>query len=124
MNEAQINDVSQLDFSFEKQGFGAVATAAKKIANNEMVVFDVYNRDNKSNSKELTYKRTFYFGLYDLRHPNGVAFRKSLNSNLDDSGSHSLIPSWYGEIVKDSVFIASRLQMFLMREGSDYFLRD
>lgn len=124
MKVQEIMNVGDFDFSFEKQGHGAVATAAKRIANGETIIFDVFNRENKENSRELTHKGTFYFGLYDLGQPDGVAFRTSVNKNLDCAGSHSLIPSWYGHITKDPVHIASRLQLFLMREGSDYFLRD
>ncbi len=122
MKTKQITDVNQLDFSFENQGFGAVAIAAKKIADGEIVSFDVFDRKNKANSKEVTYINTFYFGIFDLGKPDGFAFRVSENQNLDIIGSHSIIPSWYGNIVKDPVFIAARLQLYLMGEGSDFFI--
>lgn len=115
----EITSTRQANFKFENHCFGACAVAAKEIANGQTVKFDVFTRPNKNDSCEMRYKTSFYFGLYNI--DEKPALRVSHCTNLDAPSTHSLIASWY-DCANDPIFISARLTMFLMREGSDWFI--
>jgi hypothetical protein len=126
LEPGETTTTKNLYFSFENQGFGAVAIAAERIAKGEAICFDIFNRDNKTDSCELTYKGKKYFGLHDIGSDDeiDIAFRVSDVQNLDANGSHSLIASWYRTQVDNPIYIAARLQLFLTREATDYFINN
>ena len=66
MKIQEITSIGQMNFSFENHSFGAAAIAAKRIVNGEIVGFNVFERPNKNDSRELRYKTRFYFGLYGI----------------------------------------------------------
>lgn len=119
MTIKDVKSTRQVNWKFENHCFGGCAIAAQKIAAGETIYFDVFNRPNKEDSTELKYKTRFYFGLVDI--DGSPALRVSNSTNLEDSGTHSLIPSWNNQAA-DPVFIAARLTLFLCREGSDWFI--
>lgn len=118
MTTQQITRTTQLDFKFNNHCFGACGYAAIDIAKGDTVKFDVFKR-NPLVSTELEYKSTWYFGLFDI--DGKPALRVSNTPDLDASGTHSLIASWNDE-ANNPVFISARLVLFLMREGSDWFI--
>lgn len=113
---------SQFDFSPELCGHGAIAAAAWKIADGQTVCIDLFNRDDKNDSRALTFKKSQYFGIayFDGK----PALRTNTRPPLDHDGSHSLICSG-NATATDPVHIAARVMQFIMRENcSDWFINN
>lgn len=119
MRVQDITNTNQLDWSFGSHCFGSCAIGAKEIVEGKIVKFDVFQRGAVSTL--LSYVNTFYFGLVEI--DGTPALRVNNSTNLDANGSHSLIPSWYKE-ANDPIYISARLTLFLMREGSDWFINN
>ncbi len=123
-------------FRYEKHGAGAAGYAAKRIANGEIVSFDIWQRI-LDDSQFLTVRREFvkkvFIGLCELDgEPEGknVALRVSHIPDMEAHQSHSLIASWNGvDIAKDAVFIAAEIVSFMGCQGTNgrsvnYFIND
>ena len=113
-----ITHTHQLNWQFDTHSFGACAKAATDITAGQTVKFDVFTR-SKDDSTKLHYVNSFYFGLMDI--DGTPALRVSHCTNLDAHETHSLIASWNTE-ANNPVYISARLTMFLMREGTDWFI--
>lgn len=119
MKPQEITHTSQLDFSFETHGAGGAAKAAKLITEGKTVRVDTFVRDLKD-SRSLTHTKCSYIGLLDLDSDGKLALRESGSTDLDCSGSHSLIPSW-NDNAGDVVLIAATIANYFSRSGADYF---
>lgn len=112
---------SQKHFSFETQGHGAVALAAKRIAAGEQIAFECYNR-TPLDSTMMDLKAIYHISLYRIPEDGTICLRISESTDMDAVGSHSLLASWYKlEIVKDPVHIAAAIMSYF-KPYSDYFI--
>lgn len=108
----------QFDWTFESHGSGCMIPAVDRILNGKVVAFDCYNRGESST--DMLFQKRIFIGIINDE-DDGNMLRVSHCNDLLAHSTHSIIPSWYGELVSNPVLIAASIVNFL-RAYSDYFL--
>jgi len=110
---------SQFNWQFETHGSGAIMNAVEKIIAGETVSFDCFKRGETST--DMIFQRTEFIGI--VHDDDGYMLRVSHSKDLLAHQTHSIIPSWYGELVHNEALIAATIAMYL-RCYSDFFLNE
>lgn len=93
-----------------------IANAVPHILNDEVIEFNSYSRE-MGDSTTLNHVEKCYIGLEDSPEEDkkegyGKALRISSTSNLDEAGSHSLIPSWEPNNAINPIHIALAIKNY------------
>lgn len=113
----------QLYWHYEQQGKGAVAIAAKRIAEGKTIYFDCFEDippQKGQDGQQLRYLGRHYFGI--IKFEGLPALRMSKSEDLEDIGSHSLLSSGFPHVT-DPVHIATAIYSALRTEARTFFIQ-
>lgn len=111
---------SQFNWKFETHGSGAIMVATKQILEGKTVSFDCFKRGETST--DMIFQKTEFIGIAHDE-DDGDMLRVSHCNDLFAHSTHSIIASWYGELVHNEALIAATIAMYL-RCYSDFFLNE